>query len=230
MKIINRYFGVICCVLIALTVFNLIMSFEKVATASASIVYKKTILIDVGHGGEDGGAIGVGGINEKDLNLPIALFLAEKLMANGYEVIITREEDVDLGDDSLDSVSERKKSDMQNRLEIINSSNADIAISIHQNYFEQSQYSGFQTFYASDSSEELAKIIQETVVEELQPDNNRLEKYVDSKYLLNNSQIPMVILECGFISNEEEAMLLQSEEYQIKLVDSIYSAIEKYFE
>lgn len=225
---INKKFEMICCTLVALIIFNLLISVQTITEAGARIQNKATVLIDVGHGGEDGGAVGVDGITEKNLNLSISLILRETLVRNGYNVIMTREDDVDLSDDNLNSVSERKKSDMYKRIEIINNSKADIAISIHQNYFEQSQYKGLQTFYSNENSKSLAELIQKIVVEDLQNDNNRLAKQVDEKFLLNNSKIPMLIVECGFISNAEEANLLKDELYQIELATCIYKGIDIY--
>lgn len=221
-------FKIICLSLVVLILYNLVSAFETISNISTSATVGLTVLIDAGHGGEDGGAVGVGGVNEKDLNLEITLKLKEIFEENGYNVILTRDSDVDLSDDTLSTVSERKTSDMQARLEIINSSDADIVLSIHQNYFEQSQYSGAQIFYANENSQTLAETLQANIVQFLQPDNTRLAKQVDDKYLLNNSNKPMVIVECGFISNEEETANLLTEEYQNELSQVIFTAVNSY--
>lgn len=220
-----------CILLLLLCLFNFAQSFQKLATLTyLELPIKATIVIDAGHGGEDGGTSSASGILEKDINLQIALKLQELLQSSGYEVVMTRSEDTDLGDSSLETVAQRKSSDLENRLELINNSGADLVISIHQNYFEESQYSGAQCFYYSDDSKILAEILQESLVTSLDPDNNRTASFVDGKYLLNNSNIPTCIVECGFLSNEEETLLLSDDDYQSEIAKAICSGIDEYLQ
>ena len=184
---------------------------------------KKVIVIDAGHGGWDPGKVGDGGKLEKEINLQIALTLQRYLeMADAY-VYVIRLEDEALGD--------RKTSDMAGRREIINNSKADILISIHQNSYETPDIKGVQTFYYSKSEESrvLAEKIQEEIKKSLNQVNNRQAKAEDSYYMLKQTEIPAVIVECGFLSNPEEERLLSTKEYQEKMAWAIYSGVLDYF-
>ncbi len=220
-----KRFNIICCVLVLLIVYNFGSAFSKVNFASFMFGATKTVIIDAGHGGEDGGAVGVNSVIEKDINLEIALKLQEYFENNFYQVIMIRDEDEDLADENLDTISQRKESDLRNRLEIINNSEAAVVISIHQNYFTESKYSGTQVFYANEDSKSLAETIQSGVVSALQPDNTRLAKFESGKFLLNNSNKPMVIVECGFLSNYDETEKLLDSDYQADLAKAIFNAV-----
>ena len=201
---------------------------DQVITASAET--QPIIVIDAGHGGEDGGA-SANGVLEKDINLAIALKLRDMLKASGFEVVMTRESDVSIYDSSASTVHEKKVSDMQNRVSMINSSDKNILISIHQNKFEQSQYSGAQIFYSDNlpESAKLAEKIRLSVTGLLQPDNKReLKTDGDSIYILKNAQVPAVIVECGFLSNVEEAKKLSDEKYQTEMAFAIYCGFLDY--
>jgi N-acetylmuramoyl-L-alanine amidase len=190
-----------------------------------------TIAIDPGHGGFDGGFT-PGEINgrawtEKEINLSISLLLKERLLAAGYQVVMTREADVALykeGDAS------KKKADMQNRVAAINESGATLAVSIHQNSFTEESSHGAQTFYhpSSTEAEQLAKTIQTEIKKVVADDNHRTEKSNDSYYMLKKSTCPLVIVECGFLSNPTEAQLLITEEYQEKIAEGIFQGILAY--
>ena len=186
-----------------------------------------TIVVDPGHGGRDPGKIGVNGALEKDVNLSISLKLRKHLEDNGYNVIMTREEDIGL---YKDSDSNKKNADLRKRVDIINNSNASLAISIHQNSFEQESSRGAQVFYYGNSieSEVLANIIQEQIKIYVQPDNKRLAKAETSYYMLKNTKCPIVIIECGFLSNNEEASLLIDDDYQDKMAEAIYRGLDTY--
>lgn len=191
----------------------------------------KTIILDAGHGGEDGGAVGVDGIVEKDINLSIALKLKDLLEVGGYNVVMTRDTDTSIYDDDAESLREKKRSDLKNRLEIIgdhtNNKNA-VFVSIHQNKFPNPKYFGTQIFYSKNDpkSEELANSVKNSVVGLIQPENKRAIKPANQKiFLLNNAQIPAIVVECGFLSNEEEAKKLGSEDYQNKMAFSIYCGV-----
>ncbi len=189
-----------------------------------------TVIIDAGHGGEDGGAVGVNGALEKDINLAIACYVRDSLKNAGFAVEMIRETDVAVGDLSLTTVSERKRSDIQYRAEYVNERDNCILISIHQNFFEQPQYSGAQMFYSkinADSSR-LAEAIRENIVESLQPENHRENKPAEGIYLLEHVDSPAVIVECGFISNPDEAALLCDSEYQENLGEAISKGIIRF--
>ena len=190
-----------------------------------------TIILDAGHGGIDSGCVSVNGAEEKDINLSIMLRLRDMLEASGFEVIVTRDADKSIHDSGVQGLGQQKLSDMQNRLKIINSCDNALFVSVHQNQFTDSRYSGAQMFYPADSaeSEQLAGILQKQFVSLLQPDNNRETKPVtDEIFLLDNANCPSVMAECGFLSNPDEAALLESEEYQAKVAFTIFTGICEY--
>ena len=188
-------------------------------------------VIDAGHGGEDGGAVAANGVMEKEINLKISLILRDLLKASGFSCVMIRDEDKDLGDKSLSGVWERKVSDLHKRGEIVNSTENAVLISIHQNYFEQSKYSGAQIFYSggSDQSLPLASAIRAEIVANTQPENKRELKEADKGiYLMREVTCPAVLVECGFLSNPAEAEKLQDLDYQRKIAFSVYLGILRY--
>lgn len=192
------------------------------------------IIIDPGHGGEDGGAVGHNGIVEKNINLKISLALRDVLQLLGYETIMTRENDKAIYDKDSKGLKQKKRSDLRNRLSIIhkNSERNSIFLSIHQNKFPNEKYSGSQIFYSKNNplSETLASCIKDSIVNSLQPENDREIKEATSKiFLLNKSEIPSVTVECGFLSNKEEAQKLNDESYQRKIALCTASGINDYF-
>lgn len=190
---------------------------------------KQIIVIDPGHGGFDPGKIGVNEILEKDINLKISLLLKESLEAEGFKVIMTRDTDCGLYN-STDS--NKKRSDMQKRVEIINTSEAVLAVSIHQNSFGQESSKGAQVFYhqQSEKGKVLGEVLQETIKTIINDGNHRMAKSNDSYYMLRKTQCPLVIVECGFLSNFEEAKLLSDDKYQVKMAGAIRDGIKKYLE
>ena len=182
-----------------------------------------TIVLDAGHGGWDPGKTGTEGKNEKDLNLAVAEKLAEYLEIGGAEVILTRTSDEALG--------EGKRTDMAERKRIANESGADILISIHQNAFPSAKVKGAQVFYhnSSGNGKLLAESVQESLRSRVDGSNHRQAKENDSYYILRTTEIPAVIVECGFLSNHEEEKLLNDEGYQEKLAWAIYCGILDYF-
>ena len=190
------------------------------------------ILLDAGHGGEDGGAVGVGGLVEKDLNLAITCKLDSFLRAMGYETALTRDCDTDLHDASAVGVRERKTSDILKRFAMMEAlGGGDLFVSIHQNKFGAQSAHGTQVFYSSNTPQSavLAESIQERVVGLLQPGNHRLIKPAgDSIYLLYNAKKTAVLVECGFISNVEEAEKLRQDEYQNQMAFAIACGILDY--
>ena len=179
----------------------------------------KIIVLDAGHGGEDGGAVSSSGVVESDINLQVTEKLKDILSLNGYKIVMTREDNSDLADKSIETISGRKKSDMHRRLDIYNSHIQNVAISIHQNIFPADSCKGTQVFYSTQtqSGKVLADNITDTVKKYLQPENQRLSKPTSgSIFLLDNAKIPAVIVECGFLSNSEELKQLCDQDYQKK--------------
>jgi N-acetylmuramoyl-L-alanine amidase len=189
------------------------------------------IIIDAGHGGEDGGASGSNGVLEKDLNLEMAFILRDMLTSNGVPVIMTRTEDILLYDRSIDYHGRKKQLDLKARLQISNDNPGAIFVSIHMNSFPLKQYSGLQVYYpeGSEDSKALADIIQNTVTALLQPDNPRKPKSAGSNiYVLHNNQNTAVMVECGFLSNDAECQRLSNPEYRQQLSLALFCAIMEY--
>lgn len=186
------------------------------------------IVVDPGHGGMDSGAVGIDGLIEKNINLNIALTLKDMLGANGFKAVLTRETDTSIHDSSAKTVRQQKQSDMKNRLQIINDYDHSIAVSIHQNKFPQPEPHGAQMFY-SDGNEQnfaLATTMQKKFVEYLQPENVReVKPSGDELYLTHNAKSPSLMIECGFVSNPNEAALLKTDEYQRKVAFTIFSGL-----
>lgn len=189
---------------------------------------EKVIFIDAGHGGRDPGRTGVYGVDEKDINLAIALRLQEYFETGGVKVFMSR-----VTDDGLytENDSNKKRSDMRRRAELINSSDADIFLSIHQNSFTQTQYHGGQVFYhgKSEEGQYLAECIQEQFNTFIDEENDRQVKANNNYYVLRETNLPAVIVECGFISNVEEEKNLNDELYQQKVAFAIYKGVQNYF-
>ena len=189
------------------------------------------VVIDAGHGGFDPGKVGINKILEKDINLSIAVKLKKLLAFHGINVIMTRDEDVDLSPGS-GSAQERKQKDMKERVKIINSGAAVFGISIHQNSFTQSSIKGAQVFYYHDSGagKILAETLQDYLKETLNDGNHRLAMANNTYYLLKESKCPLVIVECGFLSNPGEAKKLCDDEYQNKVAWAIHLGVLNYLE
>lgn len=194
---------------------------------------KKTILIDAGHGGYDGGAEGKTGIKEKDINLCISLKLRDTLRSEGFEVYMTREKDEALLNKGNSNYKSKKGQDLANRCKIKKEINPDLFISIHQNHFSQGQYYGAQVWYSSfKESKVLAHIVQENLKIDLDRNNKRVEKPArdDYKILRNYDIMPSVIVECGFLSNYNEELKLKEEGYQDLITKSLANSIKSYLD
>lgn len=191
------------------------------------------IVIDAGHGNPDGGAVSKSGVAEAGLNLDIALKLKKELEDLGYTVIMTREDENNIADaDKQSPIRAMKVSDINNRIKIVNESNADMLISIHMNNFESSKYYGWQTFYKknSEASSQLAKCIQAGISSQIERENDREALPISDIKLIDKSQIPAVIVECGFLSNAEDLRLLLTDEYKLQIVNGIVLGIENAYE
>ena len=196
---------------------------EFIAVSSAGIMKNNVILLDAGHGGEDGGAVGVGGIVEKDINLSITLKTAAFFEFLGYETEFTRETDEMTCDSGLKTQRERKVSDIKNRLEQIEKSPCLCSISIHQNIFG-GEARGAQVFYGGNNPESkaVAESVQNGIASLLQPENNRAIKQATKDiYIIYHTEKPAILVECGFISNNSEAALLTDNDYQNKMAFAI---------
>ncbi len=207
---------------------------EKIAArtaAEADAVSRPVIVLDAGHGGEDGGASGADGTTEKDLNLAVTKSVASILSAVGYDVRLTRTDDrllYDMYDDLTDYTGHKKTYDLRNRLRFAKEADAALLVSIHMNKFAEAQYKGLQVYYspAHDTSRTVADLVQKYTKLYLQPDNTRETKRADSAiYLLARSEMPAVMIECGFLSNAEELAALKSPAYQKQLALTIAAAI-----
>ena len=233
MKIKKFIFPCVCFALLSAFVFLMISAALniKVSVSSENVKSMPTIVIDAGHGGEDGGAVSESGVLEKDINLSIANDTSALFYLLGFDVTQTRKTDIAL-DNGEDTIRKRKVSDMKKRLEIFNSSEENTIISIHQNKFSESKYHGTQIFYSPNNpkSKQLADSIKYSVKGLLQPDNERECKKADSGiYLLKNTNNPAVIVECGFISNGEECKNLLDSQYQKQMAFSITAGFLSYY-
>jgi len=186
------------------------------------------IVVDAGHGGADPGKVGVNDVLEKDINLSVALLLAEKLESAGISIVLTRDTDVDLAN----GASNFKSADMRNRCALITEANPIFTISIHQNSYPSESVTGAQVFYYTQSAEgkALATMLQNSLIANVDPSNKRQPKANDTYYLLKKTPTPTVIVECGFLTSPSESALLVTPEYQENLVDAIYLGIWEYLE
>lgn len=177
------------------------------------------IVIDPGHGGEDGGATGVAGTRESDLNLAVSLRLRALLRLFGHEPVMVRTTDTAVYSAGAGTISEKKVSDIHNRVKLVNDTPGALLVSIHQNFFTQGQYSGAQVFYADDAySRELAQQLQAQLRASLDPGNRREAKgAAGTVYLMNHIQTPGILVECGFLSNAAEEARLNTPAYQTRL-------------
>ena len=206
---------------------------------TAAVVYAKKkpkvipdtyIVVDAGHGGMDGGAVGAEGTLEKEINLKVAQKLKSLLEAGGANVKMTRDEDISIHDESAKTVREQKRSDLSKRRDMAMDEKTDLFVSIHMNKFEQSKYRGAQIFYAdNEKSRILADKIRERIIPVSEKSDGReIKPAYSTMYILNGTQNPAVIVECGFLSNPDEERLLNDEEYQIKIAKAIFDGICDY--
>ncbi|WP_304943463.1 N-acetylmuramoyl-L-alanine amidase CwlD [Vallitalea guaymasensis] len=202
---------------------------NRVINVFSSVEDKYVVVVDAGHGGFDPGKVGVNGELEKDINISIAIKLKEYLEYSKVHVVMTREDDGGLYNESSNN---KKREDMNKRKEIINTSGGDILVSIHQNSFSQEKYKGAQVFYyaSSDDGKKLAQYIQQEIKTFVDNENNRQVKDSNSYFILKQTNIPGVIVECGFLSNYSEAELLMTDIYQDKIAWAIYIGIMKFLE
>lgn len=182
------------------------------------------IVVDAGHGGDDPGKIGITDVKEKDINLKIAKELEILLKKEGIKVVMTRTDDGGLYEQSSNN---KKVEDMRKRCEIITKADPVFTVSIHQNSYPDESIKGAQVFYYGQSQEgkKLAETLQNVLVQQLDPQNHRQAKANESYFLLKKTPSPTVIVECGFLSNYQEAKLLESEEYQKKVAEAVKTGV-----
>lgn len=186
------------------------------------------IVIDAGHGGEDGGAVSCTGVPESGINLQIALRLDDLLHLLGHETVMVRTTDISVYTEG-ETLNQKKVSDLKARVKLVNETENGILVSIHQNTYSQSRYSGAQVFYANTSgSEELAKRMQTAFVCTVNPGSNRQAKKAAGLYLFENITRPGVLVECGFLTNPEEEAKLRTPAYQKNLCCVIAAALSQY--
>lgn len=228
----NKKLIVIICAVLLSCAYSIYYIYDN-STVSAETMIDRQIVIDAGHGGEDGGAVGLYEVVEKNINLSIALKLQGLFEASGFDVIMTRTEDVSIYEDGSDTLKQQKTTDLKARLNIANRNSNAIMVSIHQNSFTDSRYSGAQVFYGGENSysKPLAESIQQAFIAYIQPDNTRqIQKITSSVYLVYNADIPAVLTECGFLSNPDDALNLADADYQKKVAFSIYSGVLNFYE
>lgn len=189
------------------------------------------IICDAGHGEPDGGAVSDNGVSEQEINLKIVLKLQELLEQSGSTVILTRSDENGVYDLNKDSMRNKKRSDLENRVDLANAEEADMFISIHLNKINIESVHGWQTFYQknNENSKILAKNIQDNLNYSIQKDNKREILPLSGKYVMDNVKVPTVTVECGFLSNAIEAKDLEKEDYQEKIAWGIYTGIMDYF-
>ncbi len=224
-------FGAIICICAAVVFSDEPKPQQTSAGVVSTAFERQLIVLDAGHGGADGGCVSIDGTPEKGINLSIMQTIRDTAAIMGYDVICTRESDISIHDEGVTGLAKQKKSDMDNRLAIINKYEGAVALSIHQNQFTDPQYSGTQVFYPKDSEQShlLAESIKGRVVSTLQPENERETKPVgDELFLLNNAKCPIVMVECGFLSNAGEAARLETPEYQKHMAITVFMGLCDY--
>ncbi len=205
---------------------------EHALPVSAPAPTKPIIVLDAGHGGLDSGAVGKNGVLEKDVNLSVVLDLRDMLEMSGFEVVLTRDEDISIYDAGIEGIRNQKLNDMDNRLKIIQSYPDSVFLCIHQNNFTDPQYFGGQMFYNNNNPDNrtLAQIMQRRFAD-LQPGNDREIKLSGNElFLLKSNKNPSLMIECGFLSNPDEEQLLSTKEYQQKVAFTIYGGLLEYFD
>ena len=186
----------------------------------------RTLILDAGHGGEDGGAVSITGVPESQINLAIVLKLRDVLGLYGVDPVVLREEDISLHDGDANTLREKKRSDLKNRVALVEEVEGGTLLSIHQNTYPGSRYHGTHVFYApTEGSQKLAEHFQNSIKIALQPDNERAVKQIpDTVYIMNHVTCPAILIECGFLTNPGEEALLRDEDYQRKLSAVIAAA------
>ena len=229
--ILSKKSAVLICVFFGIGLlfgsFLVIRSYAKNSANSESVL----VIIDAGHGLPDGGAVGISGIIEQEINLKIAEKVREVLEAKGIGVIMTRETPDGLSTKKSTSIREMKIEDMKKRMSIMKKSNADLFVSIHMNSFKNGSASGLRVFYSENFEEikPLAESIQLRMSDVTGAKTSAIKTADKNLFLLKNPPLPAILVECGFLSNQSDEQKLASSEYQSRLAWAIADAIEKYY-
>ncbi|MGM9523560.1 MAG: N-acetylmuramoyl-L-alanine amidase [Faecousia sp.] len=221
-------FYLFVCAVVIMGAMLLSRAGSAVAVLSSEVSTAPIVVIDAGHGGEDGGAISVTGVRESTLNLEISQRLNDLLHFLGIQTKMIRTEDVSVYTEG-ETIAQKKVSDIHNRVAMVEQTPNALLVSIHQNQFSESQYRGAQVFYAS-GSQELAELLQSELAEQVDPKNHRECKQAKGIYLLEHISCPAVLVECGFLSNPAEEALLRDEAYQKKLASVIACTLASHLE
>lgn len=226
----GRILGIVMTCLLVLSILIVVKEsaeYVSVLKENGTKETRHTIVIDPGHGGNDPGKVGINGALEKDVNLAIALKLKKYLEQEDMEVVMTRQEDKGLYEETD---SNKKVHDMKNRLAIMEGVKPALVVSVHQNSYPEESVSGVQVFYYRDSAEgkKAALLMQEQMIATLQPTKERAAKENSTYYILKKTTVPTIIVECGFLSNREEADRLTSEDYQERVAWAIHLGIMRY--
>ncbi len=216
---------------LGVTLSFLLSSVGERVVLGPALLQGQTLVIDAGHGGEDGGAVSSAGACESQINLDIALRLDALCGFYGIGTVLTRSDDRSIHDSGADSLREKKTSDLHNRAQLVEDTPNAVLISIHQNSYTDSRYWGAQVFFSNAQlSEQWAVLTQETLRQTLSQENSRLAKVIpDSVYLMNHISCPALLVECGFLSNPEEAARLESPGYQKKIAGALLSAYLQHY-
>lgn len=215
--------GTVALLVLALSRLNRL---AEPAMEPAAVQRTGPLVLDAGHGGEDGGAVSLTGVAESQINLAIVLKLRDVLGLYGVDPILLRETDVSLHDGDAGTLREKKRSDLKNRVAAVEAVEGGTLLSIHQNTYPGSRYHGTHVFYApTEGSQSLAEHFQTSVKAALQPDNERAVKRIpDTVYIMNYVTCPAILIECGFLTNPGEEAMLRDEDYQRKLSAVIAAA------
>lgn len=224
-SLIPVYIAVLGCLLLA-AIFG-----SRAVTAiseNAPVTGRKCIVIDAGHGGEDGGAVSCTGVYESQINLEIALRLEDLMHLLGIDTVMIRTTDRSVYTQG-DTIASKKVSDLKERVRITNATENAILVSIHQNQFAESRYSGAQVFYApANGSDMLAKALQSAFIQTLNPGSSRQTKKADGVYLMQHIECTGILVECGFLSNPTEEAKLRDAQYQQRICCVIASVCSRY--
>ena len=228
-----KNYGWFCLFVCLIMVFGA-MLLSRAGSAITAIAEEKaaapTVVIDAGHGGEDGGAVSVTGVHESGINLAISLRLNDLLHFLGLQTSMIRTDDVSVYTEGS-SIAQKKVSDIRNRVRMVEQMPNALLVSVHQNHFQESKYRGAQVFYAgTEGSQALAETLQAKLVSQVDPNNHRQCKAAKDIYLLEHVTCPAVLVECGFLSNPAEEALLRDAKYQTKLAAVIAGTIFSYLE
>ena len=230
-KLKIRFFVLLYCGVFigAVSLCQLASSSVTVLKESEPVQNRTVIIIDAGHGGIDGGATSCTGIPESHINLQISLRLNDLVRLLGFETKMIRETDTSVYTEG-NTIAAQKVSDLKQRVKMVNETKNAVLVSVHQNTFLDSRYSGAQVFYANDdTSRELAKVMQADLISNLNPGSKRQCKSSDGIYLMQNIQRPGVLIECGFLSNPEEEANLQTAEYQKQIASVVATCISRFY-